>query len=173
MINGLGIVGWGVGGIEAEAGMLGQPVYFLTPERRRRPPDRRIAAGCHRDRSGAAGHGNAAESECCRQICRVFRRGCGRPSRDRPRDDRQYGTGIRRNNGIFPRWTKRRLNISATPAGPTEQIDTIRNYYQTQGMFGIPRDGDVDYTTFWTLNLETITAGGCRPETPAGPHRTI
>jgi len=32
MINGLGVVGWGVGGIEAEAGMLGQPVYFLTPE---------------------------------------------------------------------------------------------------------------------------------------------
>ncbi len=32
MINGLGIVGWGVGGIEAEAGMLGQPVYILTPE---------------------------------------------------------------------------------------------------------------------------------------------
>src|SRR6185369_8228086 len=32
MINGLGIVAWGVGGIEAEAGMLGQPVYFLTPD---------------------------------------------------------------------------------------------------------------------------------------------
>lgn len=32
MINGLGIVGWGVGGIEAEAGMLGQPIYFLTPD---------------------------------------------------------------------------------------------------------------------------------------------
>src|SRR3954462_1149256 len=32
MINGLGIVGWGVGGIEAEAGMLWQPVYFLTPD---------------------------------------------------------------------------------------------------------------------------------------------
>ncbi|HCR37136.1 MAG TPA: aconitate hydratase, partial [Opitutae bacterium] len=32
MINGLGIVGWGVGGIEAEAGMLGQPVYIQTPE---------------------------------------------------------------------------------------------------------------------------------------------
>jgi aconitate hydratase len=31
MINGIGVVGWGVGGIEAEAGMLGQPVYFLTP----------------------------------------------------------------------------------------------------------------------------------------------
>src|SRR5690606_505094 len=32
MINGLGIVGWGVGGIEAEAGMLGQPIAFQTPE---------------------------------------------------------------------------------------------------------------------------------------------
>src|SRR5260370_32548131 len=32
MINGLGVVGWGVGGIEAEAGMLGQPVYILTPD---------------------------------------------------------------------------------------------------------------------------------------------
>jgi hypothetical protein len=32
MINGIGVVGWGVGGIEAEAGMLGQPIYFLTPE---------------------------------------------------------------------------------------------------------------------------------------------
>ena len=32
MINGIGIVGWGVGGIESEAGMLGQPVYFLTPD---------------------------------------------------------------------------------------------------------------------------------------------
>src|ERR1700755_1311843 len=32
MINGIGVVGWGVGGIEAEAGMLGQPMYFLTPD---------------------------------------------------------------------------------------------------------------------------------------------
>src|ERR1700681_2863615 len=32
MINGIGVVAWGVGGIEAEAGMLGQPVYFLTPD---------------------------------------------------------------------------------------------------------------------------------------------
>ena len=32
MINGLGVVGWGVGGIEAEAVMLGQPIYMLTPE---------------------------------------------------------------------------------------------------------------------------------------------
>ena len=35
MINGLGVVGWGVGGIEAEAVMLGQPLYILTPEGRR------------------------------------------------------------------------------------------------------------------------------------------
>ena len=46
MINGLGVVGWGVGGIEAEAGMLGQPVYFSRAGSRRRAPRRgRCSAG--------------------------------------------------------------------------------------------------------------------------------
>ena len=57
MINGLGVVGWGVGGIEAEAGMLGQPVYFLTPEvpgastspaRSRKESPRRISSSASR-----------------------------------------------------------------------------------------------------------------------------
>ena len=60
MINGIGVVGWGVGGIEAEAGMLGQPVYFLTPGRDRREPDRRPARRLHRHRSGADHYRNAA-----------------------------------------------------------------------------------------------------------------
>ena len=44
MINGLGVLGWGVGGIEAEAVMLGQPLYLLTPRGRRLPLQRRAAA---------------------------------------------------------------------------------------------------------------------------------
>ena len=51
MINGLGIVGWGVGGIEAEAAMLGQPVYFLTPD----------VVGVHL--SGSLREGSAPNSE--------------------------------------------------------------------------------------------------------------
>src|SRR5262249_21735936 len=48
MINGIGVVGWGVGGIEAEAGMLGQPIYMLTPDvlgfNFKAPPPRRLPA---------------------------------------------------------------------------------------------------------------------------------
>ena len=61
MINGLGIVGWGVGGIEAEAGMLGQPVYFLTPGRRWGASDRRTAARCDSNGPCAADHRDAAK----------------------------------------------------------------------------------------------------------------
>ena len=59
MINGIGVVGWGVGGIEAEAGMLGQPVYFLTPTWSAWS-SRQTARRRHRHRPGADHHRNAA-----------------------------------------------------------------------------------------------------------------
>ena len=63
MINGLGVVGWGVGGIEAEAGMLGQPVYFLTPEVVGVHITGAIARRRDRNRSGAAHHADAAKGQ--------------------------------------------------------------------------------------------------------------
>ena len=113
MINGLGIVGWGVGGIEAEAGMLGQPVYFLTPDVVGVHLTGELAAGRDRDRSRSANHGNASQGERRRQIRRIFRRRRGGAARDRPRDDRQYGARIRRDDGLFRRRTKKRSIIFA------------------------------------------------------------
>ena len=81
MINGLGIVGWGVGGIEAEAGMLGQPVYFLTPDVVGRPHDGLAARGRHGDRPRAHGHAAAAEGQGRGQVRRVLRPGRGRAAR--------------------------------------------------------------------------------------------
>ena len=63
MINGLGIVGWGVGGIEAEAGMLGQPVYFLTPDVVGVHLTGRTARGGDGDGFGADGHAGFAQGE--------------------------------------------------------------------------------------------------------------
>ena len=74
MINGLGVVGWGVGGIEAEAGMLGQPVYFLTPEVVGVHMTGAAARRRHRDRSRAAHHPNAARAKSGRQVRRILRR---------------------------------------------------------------------------------------------------
>jgi aconitate hydratase len=82
MINGLGIVGWGVGGIEAEAGMLGQPVYFLTPD----------VVGVHRP---------VAQGQGGRQIRGVLRPRRGGAAGGGPRHRRQYGPRIRRDHGFF------------------------------------------------------------------------
>ena len=72
MINGLGIVGWGVGGIEAEAGMLGQPVYFLTPEVVGVHLTGALAEGVTATDLALHSHANAAQGEGCRQIRRVL-----------------------------------------------------------------------------------------------------
>ena len=94
MINGLGILGWGVGGIEAEAGMLGQPVYFLTPD----------VIGVH-----VVGELNegvtatdlvlhvtelSAQDKGRREICRILRAGRCRPAGYRQSDHQQYGAGV-------------------------------------------------------------------------------
>ena len=102
MINGIGIVGWGVGGIEAEAGMLGQPVYFLTPGCRGRASHRRVARRRHRHRPGAHRHADAPQGEGRRQIRRIFRPRRGGVAGRGPRDHCQHGARIRRDHGLFP-----------------------------------------------------------------------
>ena len=102
MINGLGIVGWGVGGIEAEAGMLGQPVYFLTPD----------VVGVHL--TGALREGVTAtdlaltvtqmlrKAKVVGKFVEFFRPGRGGAAGGGPRDHRQHGARIWRDDGLLP-----------------------------------------------------------------------
>ena len=69
MINGLGVLGWGVGGIEAEAAMLGQPVYMPDAGSRRIQARGSIAGRIHCYRPGAGCHSDAAATGCGRQVC--------------------------------------------------------------------------------------------------------
>ena len=73
MINGLGVVGWGVGGIEAEAAMLGQPVYILTPEVLGVHLTGAVQGGRNRNRSRPDCHAAAAGETGCWQVCGVLR----------------------------------------------------------------------------------------------------
>ena len=103
MINGIGVVGWGVGGIEAEAGMLGQPVYFLTPDVVGVELTGKLREGVDGDRPRADGHGNAPQGESRRQVRRVLRRGhrrrCRCPTARRSRNMApEYGATM----GFFP-----------------------------------------------------------------------
>jgi hypothetical protein len=80
MINGLGVLGWGVGGIEAEAAMLGQPVSMLIPEVVGFKLTGKLPEGVHRDRPGADRHRDAAREGRGRQVRRVLRRRPRRPA---------------------------------------------------------------------------------------------
>src|SRR5215204_6249847 len=165
MINGLGIVGWGVGGIEAEAGMLGQPVYFLTPD----------VVGVHL--TGDLPQG-ATATDLVLRITEMLRKanvvgkfveffGAGASALNAT--DRatianmapEYGATM----GFFGT-DEKTLEYFTNTGRSAEQIETIRNYYSAQGMFGIPKEGDVDYSTVIDLSLETITPSVSGPKRP-------
>ncbi len=165
MINGLGIVGWGVGGIEAEAGMLGQPVYFLTPD----------VIGVNL--SGALPQG-ATATDLVLRITEMLRKAnvvgkfvefFGEGAAALNATDRatianmapEYGATM----GFFG-VDEKTLEYFANTGRDQEQIDTIRNYYKVQEMFGIPQDGEIDYTTVIGLNLDTITPAVAGPKRP-------
>jgi aconitate hydratase len=165
MINGLGIVGWGVGGIEAEAGMLGQPVYFLTPD----------VIGVHL--TGELPEG-ATATDLVLRITEMLRKAnvvgkfvefFGEGAAALHATDRatianmapEYGATM----GFFPTDDKT-LDYFANTGRTDQQIETIRSYYITQQMFGIPKENEVDYTTVLELNLETITPSVSGPKRP-------
>ena len=102
MINGLAVLGWGVGGIEAEAAMLGQPIPMLIPEVIGFQPDRRAAGRRDRHRPGADRHPDAAQEGRGRQVRRILRPGPRQPDPGRPGDHRQHGPGIRRHLRLLP-----------------------------------------------------------------------
>src|SRR5437660_738976 len=165
MINGLGIVGWGVGGIEAEAAMLGQPVYFLTPD----------VVGVHM--SGKLREGVTA-TDLVLAVTEMLRKakvvgkfvefhGLGAASlsvTDRATISNmspEYGATM----GYFPPDEETCLYLKATGRSD-EHVETVRNYFKAQGMFGIPRKGECDYTTVLELDLATIVPSVAGPKRP-------
>jgi len=165
MINGLGIVGWGVGGIEAEAAMLGQPVYFLTPD----------VVGVHmkgRLREGVTATDLVlAVTEMLRKakVVGKFVEFHGEGAASLSVTDRatianmspEYGATM----GYFPPDEETCVYLKATGRSD-EHIEAVRNYFKAQGMFGIPRGGECDYSTLLELNLETIVPSVAGPKRP-------
>ena len=165
MVNGLGIVGWGVGGIEAEAAMLGQPVYLLLPD----------VVGVHL-------HGRLREgvtaTDLVLRITQLLRQahvvgkfvefhGEGAASLSVP--DRatignmapEYGATI----GYFPPDERSCGYLQATGRNAAH-VQTVRRYFQAQGLFGMPVSGQCDYTTLLDLDLAAIESSVAGPKRP-------
>ncbi|MCX7170460.1 MAG: aconitate hydratase, partial [Proteobacteria bacterium] len=166
MINALGVVGWGVGGIEAEAGMLGQPLYFLMPD----------VVGVH-----VHGHlpEGATATDLVLQVTELLRQahvvgkfveffGAGAASLSAP--DRatianmapEYGATM----GFFPVDAETVRYLAATGRS-NEEIAAFQSYFKAQGLFGMPRNGEIDYSSVIEFDLAAVLpciAGPKRPQ---------
>ncbi len=165
MINGLGVVGWGVGGIEAEAGMLGQPVYFLTPE----------VVGVNL--TGTLKEGVTATDLVLRvtemlrkqKVVGKFVEFFGEGAAALGVTDRatianmapEYGATM----GFFGVDEETLAYLRGTGRSE-ENCAAFENYYKAQGLWGIPRKGEVDYTVELDLDLSTIVPGVAGPKRP-------
>ena len=165
MINGLGVVGWGVGGIEAEAGMLGQPVYFLTPE----------VVGVNL--TGQLREGVTAtdlvlhitEMLRAQKVVGKFVEFYGEGAASLPVPDRatignmspEYGATM----GYFPP-DKESVNYLRATGRTDEQCAAFENYFRAQRMFGMPRKGEIDYSVDLELNLGEVQPGVAGPKRP-------
>ncbi|MEZ5664805.1 MAG: aconitate hydratase AcnA [Burkholderiaceae bacterium] len=165
MINGIGVVGWGVGGIEAEAAMLGQPVYFLTPD----------VVGF--ELTGQLRPGVTA-TDLVLTVTEMLRRhkvvgkfveffGEGTASLTLP--DRatianmapEYGATM----GFFPVDGKTLDYFRGTGRSKGE-IEAFEAYFRAQGLFGVPNRGDIDYSQTVTLDLGSVAPSLAGPRRP-------
>ena len=165
MINGIGVVGWGVGGIEAEAGMLGQPVYFLTPD----------VVGVNLTNALREG---VTATDLVLTVTEMLRKakvvgkfveffGEGTASLAVP--DRatianmapEYGATM----GFFP-VDEKTIDYFRGTGRTAEEISALESYFKAQGMFGVSRKGDLDYTEVLELDLKSVTPSVAGPKRP-------
>ncbi|MGC2246747.1 MAG: aconitase family protein, partial [Terriglobales bacterium] len=165
MINGLGVLGWGVGGIEAEAAMLGQPVSMLIP----------LVVGVKltgRLREGATATDLVLTiTEMLRKhgVVGKFVEYFGPGLQDLPLADRatianmspEYGATC----GIFPidKETLRYLNLTGRSE---EQIALVEAYAREQGLFHDARTPSAEYSELLSLDLSTVEACLAGPKRP-------
>jgi aconitate hydratase len=165
MINGIGVVGWGVGGIEAESGMLGQPVYFLTPD----------VVGVHL--KGRL-HPACTATDLVLTVTEMLRKAkvvgkfveyFGEGTESLAVTDRatianmapEYGATM----GFFP-VDDRTIEYFKGTGRSDDKIDALAAYFKAQGLYGVPKAGSIDYSQVLELDLSTIYPSLAGPKRP-------
>ncbi|HWK62538.1 MAG TPA: aconitate hydratase AcnA [Eoetvoesiella sp.] len=165
MINGIGVVGWGVGGIEAEAGMLGQPLYILTPD----------VVGV--ELTGEL-RGGVTATDLVLTITELLRKEkvvgkfvefCGPGTASLSVTDRatignmspEYGATM----GFFP-VDDRTIEYFKGTGRSDDEIEAFKAYFKAQGMYGIPKAKNIDYSQLVKLDLSTVTPSLAGPKRP-------
>ncbi|MCK6406104.1 MAG: aconitate hydratase AcnA [Rhodocyclaceae bacterium] len=165
MINALGVVGWGVGGIEAEAAMLGQPVAFLTPDVVGVHLSGRLAEGVTATDLVLAVTERLRRARVVGKFVEFF--GEGAASLSLP--DRatianmapEYGATM----GFFP-VDAVTVDYLAATGRSADEVAAFAAYYQAQGLFGMPRAGEIDYSEEIAIDLAAIRPAVAGPRRP-------
>src|SRR3954469_16800324 len=165
MINGVGVVGWGVGGIEGEAAMLGQPVYFLTPDVVGFELTGKLREGC------TATDLVLTVTELLRKhkVVGKFVEFYGEGTRSIAVPDRatignmapEYGATM----GFFP-VDERTIEYFEGTGRSKDEIKLLEHYFRAQGMFGVPMPGELDYSQVVRLDLGEVTPSLSGPKRP-------
>ena len=165
MINGIGVVGWGVGGIEAEAAMLGQPVYMLTPDVVGFELTGHLREGC------TATDLVLTVTELLRKhkVVGKFVEFFGEGTATLPLPDRatianmapEYGATM----GFFPVDDKTIEYFEGTGRSSSE-IDAFAGYFKAQNMYGVPRSNEIDFSQVVSLDLGSVTPSLAGPKRP-------
>ncbi len=165
MINGIGVVGWGVGGIEAESGMLGQPLYLLTPD----------VVGVHlkgRLRGGVTATDLVLTvTELLRnaKVVGKFVEFFGEGVENLAVPDRatignmapEYGATM----GFFP-VDEKTIEFFRGTGRTDEEIAAFEAYFRAQGLFGIAKQGAIDFSQVVELDLGTVAPSLAGPKRP-------
>jgi aconitate hydratase len=165
MINGIGVVGWGVGGIEAEAGMLGQPIYTLMPDvvgvhltGRLKPQvtatDLVLTITERLRKINVVGKFVEYFGEGAASLSVTDRATVSNMSPD-------YGATV----GMFGVDDKT-IDYLRVTGRDEEALGLVENYYRAQGLFGIPRAGAIDYSQVVEFDLSTVSPSVAGPKRP-------
>ena len=165
MINGIGVVAWGVGGIEAEAAMLGQPVYFLTPDVVGFELTGRLREGVMATDLVLTVTEILRQHKVVGKFVEFF--GAGTTTLALP--DRatianmapEYGATM----GFFP-VDERTIDYFRGTGRTPQEIELFEAYFRAQGLFGVPESGTVDYSQVVRLNLGDVTPSLAGPKRP-------
>jgi len=165
MINGIGVVGWGVGGIEAEAGMLGQPVYFLTPDVVGVNLTGRLCEGVTATDLVLTVTELLRKHKVVGKFVEFF--GAGTAALTLP--DRatianmapEYGATM----GYFP-VDDVTVDFMRNTGRTDEEVNALSAYFKAQGLYGIPQTGQIDYSSVVELDLNSIEPSLSGPKRP-------
>ena len=165
MINGLGVLGWGVGGIEAEAAMLGQPVSMLIPQVVGVKLTGKLREGATATDLVLTVTEMLRKHGVVGKFVEYFGPGLREFTAGRPCDNRQYVAGVWRDLRHFPDG-QGDTQLFAANGRTEEQIALVEAYCREQGLFHDENTPEAEYSELLSLDLATVEPSLAGPKRP-------